>query len=177
MNHKSLIIFFVILLLAAFFRFYGVNWDANHHLHPDERFLTMVTGALQWPDNIFQFLDTSRSPLNPQNRGFGFFVYGTFPVFFTKYIAETVNKADYNGITIIGRKLSALFDLGTVILVFLITRQIIKSLRPTTNYPPHLAMFFYSVMVLPIQLAHFYAVDTYLILFLTLSFYLLIKIL
>ena len=64
-----------ILLLAFALRFYGVNWDQNQHLHPDERFLTMVTEAIDWPANIPEYFDTAHSPLNPHNRGFGFFVY------------------------------------------------------------------------------------------------------
>lgn len=178
---KSILLFLLILGLAAFFRLYGVNWDQNQHLHPDERFLTMVTGAIEWPNNIYEYLDANNSHLNPKNKGFGFFVYGTFPVFLTKYAAEIFNLADYNGITLVGRKLSAIFDLATVILVFLIAKQILyatKDQKLTTNdLLPHLAMFFYAALVSPIQLSHFYAVDTYLIFFITLSFYLLINIL
>src|SRR4030042_4743607 len=96
-----------VLLLAAFFRLYGVNWDNNQHLHPDERFLTMVTGAVSWPTDIWEYLNTDSSPFNPHNRGYGFFVYGTFPIFFTKYIAEIFKKGDYNTLTIVGRQLSA----------------------------------------------------------------------
>lgn len=61
-----------IFAFAAFFRLYGVNWDQGQHLHPDERFLTMVTEALVWPKNIVEYLDTSASPLNPHNKGYGF---------------------------------------------------------------------------------------------------------
>ena len=182
-----------IFLLAAFFRFYGVNWDQNQHLHPDERFLTMVTGAISWPKTLTEYLDASTSPLNPHNRGFGFFVYGTFPIFFTKLIAETIAKGDYFNLTIVGRQLSALFDLGTVVIVFLIGKQIsTNQLISTNKYQPSInksskllvnwkldnwiiglfAAYFYAAMVLPIQLSHFYAVDTYLTFFITLTFYL-----
>lgn len=170
--------FFFILLLAAFLRLYGINWDQNQHLHPDERFLTMVSEAIKWPENISQYFNTNLSPLNPHNSGFPFFVYGTFPIFFTKLIAEGLNLGDYNNITLVGRQLSALIDIGTVILVFLITKEIINhaKLKQSYNYHvPLFAMFFYAVSVLPIQLSHFYAVDTYLTFFLTLSFYILIK--
>ena len=37
----------VVLLAGAYLRLIGVNWDANHHLHPDERFLSMVQAAIQ----------------------------------------------------------------------------------------------------------------------------------
>ena len=118
--NKRILLFVAIFFLAAFFRLYGVNWDQGQHLHPDERFLTMVTGAIQWPRNLFEYLDSTNSPLNPHNKGFGFFVYGTFPIFFTKWFIETFAKADYNSITLIGRQLSAMVDLGTVVLAFLI---------------------------------------------------------
>src|SRR3989344_1777998 len=168
-----------ILLLAFALRFYGVNWDQNQHLHPDERFLTMVTETIDWPADIPEYFDTAISPLNPHNRGFGFFVYGTFPVFFTKWVAETLGKGDYGNLTQVGRQLSAIFDLGTVVLVFLISNSIISSFKKKSSLfhkkslvlAPYLSMFLYASSVLPIQLSHFYAVDTFLSFFLTLSFY------
>lgn len=175
MRYKLLII--GIFLLAAFFRLYGVNWDQNQHLHPDERFLTMVATGISWPKGLAEYFDTQTSPLNPHNRGFGFFVYGTFPIFFTKWVAEILGQADYTNLTIVGRQLSAMADLGTVLLVFLIGQQIIRQPQKKKSYlsVPLWGMFLYSVMVLPIQLSHFYAVDTYLTFFITLSFFLIIK--
>lgn len=190
---KILLLTIGIFLLAAFFRLYGVNWDQGQHLHPDERFLTMVATGISWPGDLSEYLDTSLSPLNPHNRGFGFFVYGTFPIFFTKWVAESLGLGDYGSLTLVGRQLSAILDLGTVLLVFLIAREMVSSITyyvlginknirntkyviPNTNFPL-LSMFLYSIMVLPIQLSHFYAVDTYLTFFITLSFYLLIRIL
>ncbi|MCL4339383.1 hypothetical protein M1271_06890 [Patescibacteria group bacterium] len=191
-SYKLLII--VILFLAAFFRFYGINWDNNQHLHPDERFLTMVGNAILWPQDLFEYFNTSQSPLNPHNRGFGFFVYGTFPLFLTKFVADILSKSDYNNLTIVGRQLSAGFDLGTVLLVFLIARGLIsrsKLLKPTSfkfsllgkeysikslDLFPLLSMLFYAVSALPIQLSHYFAVDTYLTFFTALTFFLLIKI-
>ncbi|MCJ7739814.1 hypothetical protein MUP32_00670 [Candidatus Microgenomates bacterium] len=179
MKNKLLIAIFAlgILFLASFFRLYGVNWDQNQHLHPDERFLTMVANGISWPKNLTEYLDTDTSPLNPHNRGYGFFVYGTFPIFFTKWVAEGLGKGDYTNLTLVGRQLSALFDLGTVILVFLIAKQIITGSNGVKfKYFPLFSMFFYAASVLPIQLSHFFAVETYLTFFITLSFYLLIKI-
>lgn len=165
-----------IFLFAAFLRLYGINWDQNQHLHPDERFLTMVAGGISWPKDLEEYLDTQTSSLNPHNRGFGFFVYGTFPIFFTKWVAESLGQGDYGGLTLVGRQLSALFDLGTVLLVFLIGKQISTNQQKKKNWLiPLWGMFLYSVMVLPIQLSHFYAVDTYLTFFITLSFYFLTK--
>jgi hypothetical protein len=221
LNFKFQIFAICILTLAAFFRLYAVAWDQDQHMHPDERFLTMVTQAIQWPKNATDYLDASISPLNPHNKGYSFFVYGTFPIFFTRLITDYFHSTNYTDITLIGRRLSALFDLGTVILVFLIAKEIstkskvqmskkhshvipakpacrqgragIHSFvygswitsRMTTKYKtwdlkfgifPLFSMFLYATMVLPIQLSHFYAVDTYLTFFITLTFFFLTKI-
>lgn len=159
----------VILILATTFRFYGLNWDQNQHLHPDERFLTMVTQAIKWPSSIPEYFSTSTSPLNPHNQNFSFFVYGTFPLFLIKALSDITGLNDYNQITILGRIMSGLFDIFTILLVFLIGRRVFSSSVGL------LAAFFYSVSVLPIQLSHFYAVDTFLNFFMALTTYLLIK--
>jgi YYY domain-containing protein len=88
-----------VLLVAGFFRFsgldlnedfslFGLNWDQNTHNHPDERFLTMVTSAIQVPGDFGTFIDTKTSSLSPYNRGFGFYVYGTAPIFITRCVGE-----------------------------------------------------------------------------------------
>src|SRR3972149_5874514 len=38
--HVAMLI--AILLVGFYFRFAGLNWDDNQHLHPDERFLPLV---------------------------------------------------------------------------------------------------------------------------------------
>ena len=166
MTHKTKIIFLLILSLGALFRFTGLNWDHNNHLHPDERFLTMVGNAITWPTSFTQYLDTNASPLNPHNHNFNFYVYGTYPVYLVKLIAHFLTQDTYHGLVLVGRATSALFDLGTLVLVFLITHKLTS--RTTSAL---LAMFSYAVSVLPIQLSHFFAVDPYLTFFLALSFY------
>src|SRR3989344_182515 len=159
----------IIILFAAVLRLHGLNWDSDQHLHPDERFLTMVTLAMKWPMDLTQYLDASTSLLNPHNVGFGFFVYGLFPLTLTKWVAQNMDKLNYNDLTIVGRQLSALFDIGIVVLVFLIADAINSKFR--FRIFPLAAMFLYSTMVLPIQLSHFFAVDTFLTFFITISFY------
>ena len=46
----------LILVLGAVLRFTGLDWDQGQHLHPDERFLTMVENSLQWPESLGQYL-------------------------------------------------------------------------------------------------------------------------
>ncbi|OGK15099.1 hypothetical protein A2774_01465 [Candidatus Roizmanbacteria bacterium RIFCSPHIGHO2_01_FULL_39_12c] len=171
------IIILLILIFGLALRIYGQNWDQNFHLHPDERFLTMVTTDLAWPDSLSEYLDAETSRLNPHNRGYGFFVYGTFPIFLTKLVGESLSRNGYGNITLVGRTLSAFFDLGTLLFIFLIAQETELKVR---NHAfrvlfPLLAMLFYSVSVLPIQLSHFYSVETFLTFFISSSFYFLIK--
>jgi len=144
----------VVLLAGAYLRLIGVNWDANHHLHPDERFLSMVQAAIQ-PAAPGTYFDTAVSRLNPANNGYTFFVYGTWPIFIIRYLGELTAHVGYDTITIFGRILSALADLFTVFLVYLIGS---KAYKPKVGL---LGATFYAFAVLPIQLSHFMTVDTF----------------
>ena len=66
-----------ILLSGWFFRSMNNNWDESRHLHPDERYLSMVINAIEPVGTAREYFDTAKSPLNPGNKDFGFFVYGT----------------------------------------------------------------------------------------------------
>ena len=121
------IVLVIVLLAASYFRFTGVNWDESQHPHPDERFLTMVETAISptlgckdaalgindcpLRQRIWitpgQYFDTAASPLNPYNHEFGLFVYGTFPIFITRIVAEAVNMTGYSDVNLVGRVLSA----------------------------------------------------------------------
>ena len=161
----------LIFLFAFSLRIYDINWDQNQHLHPDERFLTMTTVSMGWPKSFSEYLNPSLSKLNPYNVGSGFFVYGTFPTTIVKYLSrfELFGENQYNNITLTGRLISVIFDVGAVVLIFITASKIFD--RKTGL----LAAFLYTISVLPIQLSHFFAVDTFLNFFLVLSFYFLIK--
>jgi len=161
--------FLAIFALGAFFRLVGLNWDQDQHLHPDERFLTMVGMDIKWPKNIKEYFNTRLSPLNPYNQGHSFFVYGTLPLFLNKKLALLLNHDNYDDFNLLGRQLAAFFDLGTLILVGISA----KKLLPGKNWL--WAPFFYSISVLPIQLAHFFTVDPFLNFFLFLCFWFLLK--
>jgi len=166
--HYQKLILLAIIILALIFRLYGLDWDQGQHLHPDERFLTMVMDAMRLPKNLADYLNPQKSTMNPYNLGYGFFVYGTFPLNLTKIIGIVTNNDDYGKIHLVGRFLSAIFDVGIVILLFKIGKKIFNEKTGL------LAAFLYSIMVLPIQLSHFFAVDTFLNFFLILSFYFLV---
>lgn len=107
------------LVVAAALRFTGLGWDGWHHQHPDERFLVMVAERLAFPKNLSEALDPSRTPLNPQNRGFLFFVYGALFPNLNFTVARLLDAADYTGLLKSGRALSAAFDCFSLLLLAL----------------------------------------------------------
>jgi len=158
----------LILLLGCLFRFYNLNWDANFHLHPDERFLTMVGNSLKVPANILNYLDPAKSTFNPANTGYKFFVYGTFPLTLNKILAVFFHNDDYNNFTLQGRLLSAFFDLMTVIMVYKIAGLLIQKnskFKFQASSIQLLSAFFYAVAVYPIQSSHFFTVDSFQVFF------------
>ena len=97
--------FAVVFLMAAGVRLYGVDWDDGTHLHPDERYLTMVVSAIHFPGEVVApgdapacqglssclslVWDTASSPLNPANyEGYATYVYGTLPLFMTRAVGH-----------------------------------------------------------------------------------------
>ncbi|HET7738001.1 MAG TPA: glycosyltransferase family 39 protein, partial [Tepidiformaceae bacterium] len=88
-----------ILAFAFTLRTVNVNWDRNQHLHPDERFLAIVSTDIRIPGSVGEYFDSTNSPLNPYNRSEGAtFVYGTFPLFLNKITAEWLDR-DADGST------------------------------------------------------------------------------
>ena len=167
-RHATWLALALILVLGGIFRFTGVNWDELQHLHPDERFLTMVTTGIQLPGEAGHqrdpaaglpdwggYFDTKCSPLNPYNRGFGNFVYGTFPLFLVKLVGEVLGKGGYDQVHLVGRVLSGLFDLFSVALIFFIGRRLYGKRVGL------LAALLLAASVLNIQQSHFFTVDTF----------------
>lgn len=161
-----------VLVMGTYFRFVGVNWDANQHLHPDERFLTMVETSIQPVKSLGEYFNTDESTLNPSNRGYGFFVYGTLPLFIVRYAGEWLGETGYDQIHLVGRQISAVMDLGTVLMVYLIAARLFRS-RPLAL----LASTFAALSVLPIQLSHYFTVDTFTNFFGMLAVYFAVKVL
>lgn len=160
----------IIVVIAALFRFHGINWDEGRHLHPDERFLSTVTNDLQWPETWDTYFDPTTSTLSPYSLpNMGLYVYGTLPVYIVKYTAILLNQNNYDKITIIGRNLSGLFDIATLLFLFLIAKKLFGSKVGL------LAALLMSISVLNIQLSHFYTVDTFANLFVVGTIYFILR--
>ncbi|HEY5903245.1 MAG TPA: glycosyltransferase family 39 protein, partial [Anaerolineales bacterium] len=160
----------LILLIAGWLRFTGLNWDEGRHLHPDERFLSTVTNDLKWPENLDTYFDPTTSSLSPYSLpNMGLYIYGMLPVYLVKGAALLLHQENYDRITLIGRAMSAVFDLGAILLLFLIARRLHGARTGL------LAAALMSVSVLNIQLSHFYAVDTFANLFILGTLYFLLR--
>ncbi len=145
----------VILVVAAYLRFTGLNWDDYTHIHPDERFLTMVESGIAFPERMAEYFNTETSPLNPHNRGFGFFVYGTLPIFLVRLVAEALQQTGYDQVHLVGRAASAAFDLVSVWLVYMIGARLYR------RRVGLLAALLAALSVMLIQQAHFFVVDSF----------------
>jgi YYY domain-containing protein len=175
-------------LLSLLPRLYGLNWDANNHLHPDEREIVFRAICLSLPGTPRAagcdpatsgpgWLLSPLSPLNPH-----FFAYGSFPLYLLAAVAhglawltQLTHGAfhppdggawdDFNHFTLVGRTLSALFDAGSVVLAGLLARRL------AGRWAGVLAAAFVATIPFEVQVAHFYAVDTLLLFFILLTLY------
>ncbi|HEV2236541.1 MAG TPA: phospholipid carrier-dependent glycosyltransferase, partial [Ktedonobacterales bacterium] len=178
----------VVALVALALRLYGLNWDANNHLHPDERAIVFKAMCLSFPGQIALrpgncdpayggagWLLSPSSPLNPH-----FFAYGSFPLYLLALVTHALAWLthatggrfhpadggawdDFNHFTLVGRALSALFDTGSVVLIALLGRRL-AGWRVGL-----LAAALVAVLPFEIQVSHFYAVDTILTFFVLLT--------
>lgn len=172
MTNKHYLFLILILAYAGITRLIGINWDAKAHLHPDERFLTMVASTITLPKNIIEYFDTHASPANPQNRGFSFYVYGTYPMHLVKLLAILLGKDTYDEIVIVGRAVSVAVDLLTVLVVFGTGSMLGTRRRHLVGL---FAALCYALSVLPVQLSHFFTVDPFATLAVTCALWLFIR--
>jgi len=154
-----------VLLIAAAFRLHGLDFDQGTHQHPDERFLTDVASRVAWPPSLGAYFDTSSSSLNPYAQGFKNYAYGQLPLTLTRLAAERVGRTGFDAVYLVGRSLSVASDLGTILFAWLLASRVFGVRQA------HLTAVLLAVTVLPIQLAHFFAVDTFVACFAAASLY------
>ena len=168
-NHKKNftwlydVLLIVVLLAWAYFRLTGSDWGQLNIQHPDENFMTSVTLGIQSVHSLADYFNTARSTLNPSVAGYPAYVYGTLPLFIVHYLAESFGKL--NAVTLFGRQLSAVADLGTIALLYFIVKRFYKARIAL------LAAAFSALAAMQIQQSHFYTTDSFytFFMFLTLS--------
>ncbi|RIL12181.1 MAG: hypothetical protein DCC75_00930 [Proteobacteria bacterium] len=156
----------IILAAGAYLRFYNLNWDRGSFSHPDDRFMGMVAEKVRFPHSLRLYFSTTLSPLNPSNAGFKFYVYGTFPLFLVRLVAEAVGMESLHELVMLGRFLSASADTLSILVVFLLALLLYDRLSAV------LASFFLAGAVLHVQHSHFFVVDTFLTLTCLITIYL-----
>ncbi|HEY7037067.1 MAG TPA: hypothetical protein VH482_37440, partial [Thermomicrobiales bacterium] len=130
----------VALLIAAFaLRVYRLDWDEGRLLHPDELHMVEVAAtriSFDWPPDLDNLLDPAASRLNPrsddpQTGEPRQYAYGALPVLVTDLVASVMTwvtgtkwTAYFDHVHKVGRALSAIFDTGTVLLVYLLGRRL-----------------------------------------------------
>jgi 4-amino-4-deoxy-L-arabinose transferase-like glycosyltransferase len=169
-HRYTTILLITILLASAALRLYGLLWDddLSGYPHPDERHLANTMGRLTIPRPVnWEALlnDPDHSLLNPRKLVPGTeqhydLAYGTLPVYLYRAAAVLLAQStgnpeidSYPFYRVIGRAITALFSLLTVLLVYLIGRR-------TFGTPIGLlAAALLGACVLHIQLSHFMTVD------------------
>ncbi|MBN9427507.1 MAG: glycosyltransferase family 39 protein [Burkholderiales bacterium] len=175
-----------ILIVGAFFRFSGLNWDDASQPHPDERYMNQVTSALHGgvlvpagadeaaraahraeclarhraSDGVGGWFDTRCSDLNPANVGYPGYPYGQLPLVAVRHLAEAAAALS-------GRADAARYDgIALVGRVFSVIADLISIaaivLLGRLLWGLRiglLAALLYALSVHAIQVAHFWTVD------------------
>jgi hypothetical protein len=166
----------VLIGFGVYFRFQWRDWSEGTNLHPDEYGLTNTVSQLYLPDSANEYFNTRISPISPYNKydvagqpiGNGpdnRMRWGQWPIIIIRYVGQLVEKTGYDEIRLVGRRLSAVADTLTLIVLFLIGKRLfdwkIGLLASTLG----------SLTVLQIQQSHFMTVDTFALFFTTSAIY------
>ncbi len=172
------ILLLLIVIVAFALRLNGLNWDSGYGFHPDERSFYMRAGCMydllterpgyeeclkDHPQiqpglpGIRTLLDFDRSPLNPN-----WFPLGSVLIYalvLCRSVIELFTDVGALDMRYVGRSLSALADVGTVIMVYVLGRRIYGRL-----YGPWvglLAAALVAFAVIHVQNSHFFRPETF----------------
>ena len=162
----------VALVLGGTLRFAYANWDRGGHLHPDERYMSIVANDTRWPSGPIAYFDVANSPLSPYNTESGrSYVYGQLPLTTAKLVAGVLGKDDYDHLYLVARHVSAFIDTATIALVFVLALLLMDEWgRRRAGTGAAVAALLYAVTVTAIQHAHFFTVDSWLVFLTVLTF-------
>ena len=168
-----------IVVVALALRLHGLNWDGGYGFHPDERDIYMRSDCMyalltdaphastcgylnDQPEaepglgGLRYFFDADRSPLNPH-----WFPLGSILIYVLVFIRSMVELfTDVGGFDMryAGRTLSALADVGSVLMVFVIGRRLYG------RNVGLLAAGLTALAVIHVQHSHFYRPETFTVL-------------
>ena len=180
----------LILVVGLAFRIYGIDWDSGHGFHPDERDIYMRSGCMydllteapghaecgyvrDQPEaepglpGLETLLDPERSPLNPH-----WFPLGSILIYVLvgfRSVIELFTDINSLDMRFVGRTLSSLADVGSILFVFVLGRRIYGSGVGL------LAAAFTALAVIHIQNSHFYRPETFSVLFSLASFWAMLR--
>lgn len=180
----------IIVAIGAYFRTVNLSdWDGQTGQHPDERFMHYTVFGMEVPNDFRTYLTSSCAspvpmPRNPQDkpedwspsldsgcstlnpRNFTWsrsYVYGTFPTTLTRLVAEATDRTGVSQILLVGRSLSVISDLITLLATFFLAYTLYGRRAAL------LAAALYAGAVMPIQQSHFFTVDNFAVAFGTLA--------
>ncbi len=168
-----------IVIVALILRLHGINWDDGYGFHPDERDIYMRSDCMyvlltdqphadscgyltEYPEaepgltGLTSFFDRERSPLNPH-----WFPLGSILIYVLVFFRSVIEVfTDVGGLEMryVGRTLSALADVGTVLMVFVIGRRLYG------RNVGLLAAGLTALAVIHVQHSHFYRPETFTVL-------------
>lgn len=184
----ALILLALILAVGLGLRLHGINWDSGYGFHPDERSIYMRAGCMydvltespgfrnctqDHPEiepgfpSLSVFLDAERSPLNPH-----WFPLGSSLIYVLVLLRSIIELfVDIGDLDMryAGRVLSALADLGTVLMVYVLGK------RMFSRNVGLLAAALTALAVVHVQNSHFYRPETFSVFFILVSFWAMLR--
>lgn len=165
----------LIILLGVSFRFVDLHWDDGALLHPDEYGFTNTLTRLSMPRSLSDYFNTRISPLSPYNKydeggekisdgPDNRMRWGQLPITLIRLTTEVFGTTGYSEARLTGRVLSALADVGTLILLAATAWLLFRDRRVAL-----LATAFSSLAVMQIQQSHFATSDNFATFFVSLT--------
>ncbi len=168
-NIKTILFNILLIGLLAFGiwnNFRNMRWDDDALLHPDEYGLTNTLTQLHMPSSISNYFNTRISTMSPYNKydengetiangPDNTMRWGQLPMLIIRLTAEALNRTGFIELRTTGRYLSALMNLGSMIMLYVIARRLFGH---TTAL---LAAALFSLCVQSLQQSHFMTVDNF----------------
>jgi len=136
----------LLLTVGSVLRFTGLDWDQGIAAHPDERYIVDTAETMGYAGTMDPFEVAPSFP------------YGHLPLYLLISAKVLLHEVDP---LLVGRGLSAVSDLATIVLTLLLGREVFGEKVGV------LAASMLSVTVLHVQQAHFYTSDCLLTCFVT----------